>query len=187
MKQTLKRILLLVVLLATQNYAENLRVDDLAVPMFPEESREGWSGTIGLGGHYTSFDNSFDSQTSIASSLKIGYHFTEQFAMEYVRNISWYSLGDDLFISGITGLGATYYFLPQQETWYASFVAGIGDFANIDDSGSETGSAFMATIGYEFAPHWQAEASWMTTSIDDSYNATLDTSSIQLLINYSWY
>lgn len=185
MKHTVKYIFLILTLFISQGYADFIE-DDLSIPMFGE-SREGWSGGIGLGGHSTSFDAAYDNQISVATSLKIGYNFTEQFAVQYVRNVSWYSLNDTLFISGITGLEARYYFTPEQETLYMGIAGGVGDFANLEDEGSETGNAWMATIGYEFSPHWQAEASWMTTSIDDSYDRTLDTSSVQLLINYSWY
>ena len=186
MKNTIKLGLLALAMLSTQATAEEVNTY-----LYEDEPRAGWFGGLGLGVHNTTFDLSgfsdTSSETGVASSIKIGYNFTEQFAISYVRNAAWYSLNNDTFISGITGLGATYYFLPQQETWYASVVAGIGDYANLDDVGSETGSAFMGTIGYEFAPHWQAEASYMFTSIDDSYGDTLETSSIQLLINYSWY
>lgn len=180
MKNILKLGLLALTMLATQATAEEVNTY-----LYQDEPRGGWFGGIGLGAHDTTYDN--HSEMGVASSLKVGYNFTEQFGISYVRNAAWYSLNNDTFISGISGLGATYYFLPQQETWYASVVAGVGDYANLDDVGSETGSAFMGTIGYEFAPHWQAEASYMYTSIDDSYGQTLETSSIQLLINYSWY
>lgn len=191
MRQTLTRILLTLALLTTQHYAESYQTQDLSVPLYPDVSREGWHGGLGIGGHITSFDfngyDGFDSEGGIATSIKIGYNFTEQISLEYIRNASWYTLSNDTFISGLSGIGATYYFLPQQETWYAGLALGLGDFVNLDDKGSETGSAFMATVGYEFAPHWQAEAVWMTTSITDSYDDTLDTSSVQILLNYSWY
>jgi len=86
------------------------------------------------------------------------------------------------------GIGATYYFQPQAKTWYISATAGLGDLANIDASTSNTGGAFMLTLGYEFSPHWQIEGSLLSTSIDNDYNDnTIDTSSVQFLLNYSWY
>jgi hypothetical protein len=86
------------------------------------------------------------------------------------------------------GLGATYYFQPQAETIYISLTAGLGDIANIDESTSDTGSAVMLTLGYEFSPHWQLEASWLGTSIDYDYSdVSTETSSVQFSLNYSWY
>ena len=197
MKQILKNILLSCMLLSTQNYAdvsevEDLNYEDLSTPMTFEKSREGWAGSLGLGLHRTSFnilhyDDDPKSRTSIASSFKIGYNFTNQLGIQYINNVSWYKHEKDRYASGITGIGATYYFLPEQETWYASTALGIGTYANLSEDESATGPAFMATVGYEFSPHWQAEASWIKSSIDDANDDTLESSSLQFLINYSWY
>ena len=181
MKKTLTISVLLTTLFSTSLYAEKSELNDYARynynKVYPQESREGWTGSLGIGLHTTSFDvNDFsnvDSESSIASSLKFGYNFTQQFGIYYVRNASWFSPEDDLYVNGISGLGLTYYLKPQSKTLYASLAAGIGDFGNIDTSTGETGNAFMATIGYEFSPHWQVEANWMLTNIEDNYNNTL--------------
>ncbi|MEA1879961.1 MAG: outer membrane beta-barrel protein, partial [Campylobacterota bacterium] len=183
----IKLSLLTSLTLLTQANAESFEVNNIFT-----ETREGWMGSIGLGFHSTSFDSdnflTIDAESGFASSIKLGYNFTEQFGLYYIRNASWYSVPstNDLHVSGIAGLGATYYFTPNLNTWYASIGVGVGDFANIDEKLSETGSAFLATVGYEFSPHWQAEVSLLSTNIDDD-SSNLETTSVQFLLNYSWY
>ena len=180
MKNLIKTSLLCVSLFSTYAYAEN-------------ESRMGWAGGFGIGAHSVGFSSDdftpIDNQQGLASSLNIGYNFTEQMGVYYVRNASWYTTPntDKLFASGISGIGATYFFKPEQKTFYASVVLGFGDHTNVDDSASEVGVGFMATVGYEFAAHWQGEISLLKTSIEDDYDEELDTTTVQFLINYSWY
>jgi len=196
MKNSLKLALLALTLLTGNLYADSIDTNDLYNEVIEESEeaanyqilREGWFGGIGIGGHATSFDlDNHKSRQGIASSIKVGYNFTEQWAVHYTRNASWYSAFRDNYTSGIMGIGVTYYFLPEQETWYTSVVAGVGDHVNLDEETSATGAAFMGTIGYEFAAHWQAEASLMYTNIEDKNDVTLKTTSLQFTINYSWY
>jgi len=190
MRHTLTLTLISLTLLTASTYADEFNsAPEISYDAYDADSRQGFMGGLGIGYHRTSFDNNLmDTESSVATSIKIGYNFTEQLSLQYVRNVSWYSPNDDLLYSGIMGIGATYYFQPLLQTAYVSIVAGLGDYGNIDNETSDTGSAFMATVGYEFSPHWQAEASWLKTSIDYDYNdLTIDSSSIQLLINYSWY
>jgi len=215
MKHTVKLSLLTLTLLTTQSYASLFYHNDNKNVQYNShnsdynndtihynthdygsvaqiDSRQGWMASLGLGMHTTGIGNDYDDTTNtesgLATSLKIGYNFTEQFSVQYVRNASWYTPNDDLFASGIMGIGATFYFQPQAETWYISATAGVADLTNIDASASDTGGAFMLTIGYEFSPHWQIEGSLLGSSIDNDYNDnTIDTSSVQFLLNYSWY
>ena len=202
MKNSLKPALLALTLLTGNLYAasidntDNIDTNELYNEVIAESEetlsytalREGWFGGIGIGGHATSFDlDNYTSKQGIASSLKLGYNFTEQWAVHYTRNAAWYSAFKDNYVSGIMGIGATYYFLPKQETWYTSVVVGVGDHLNLDKETSVTGTALMGTVGYEFAAHWQAEASLMYTDIEDKNDVTLKTTSLQFTINYSWY
>ena len=196
MKYTIKFALLSLALLTTNLYANNNDLDILYNEVIAESEetlshevlREGWFGGIGIGGHTTSFDlDNHKSRKGIESSIKVGYNFAEQWAVQYTRNVSWYSAFGDNYTSGIMGIGATYYFLPEQETWYTSIVAGLSDHVNLDEETSVTGTAFMGTLGYEFAAHWQAEASLMYTDVEDKKDVTLKTTSLQFTINYSWY
>lgn len=156
-----------------------------------KQGREGLTASLGLGVHATDFDFSElsrqKSKMGVVTSLKIGYNFKKQFALYYVRNASWYALRHDTYLSGIAGVGATFYFEPLAETLYASFALGVGDFTNVSKTKAIKDKAWMATIGYEFSPHWQAEATWLSTSILDKKNNQLNSSSLQLILNYSWY
>ena len=196
MNNYLKPALLALTLLTGNLYADSINTNDLYNEVIAESEetlsytvlREGWFGGIGIGGHSTSFDlDTYKSKEGIAFSVKLGYNFTEQWAVHCTRNASGYSTLGDNYISGIIGIGATYYFLPEQETWYTSVVAGMGDHLNLDKETSLTGTAFMGTVGYEFAAHWQAEASLMYTDVEDKKDVTLNTTSLQFTINYSWY
>jgi hypothetical protein len=176
------------------NYTNNNNANSISTASIDSDLRQGWMASVGFGFHATSLDDNYigntdsDAESGLATSFKVGYNFTEQFSLQYVRNVSWYTPEDDLLATGIMGLGATYYFQPQAETLYISLTAGVGDVGNIDASTSDTGSAVMFTLGYEFSPHWQLEASWLGTSIDYDYNdVTKETSSVQFLLNYSWY
>ena len=195
MKYTIKFALLSLALLTTNLYANNNDLDILYNEVIAESEetlnytvlREGWFGGIGIGGHTTSFNqDKHKSKKGIASSIKAGYNFTEQWAVHLTKNTSWYSSIKDKHTSDIMGIGATYYFLPKQETLYASVVAGISNL-NLDKETSLTSAAFIGTLGYEFETHWQAEVSLMYTDGEDKKDVTLKTTSLQFTINYSWY
>lgn len=196
MKNPLKLALLAFTLLTANLYADKKNTTSLYDEVMAESDeilrhpilRDGWFGGIGIGGHATFFDLDTDkSRKGIASSVKLGYNFTEQWAIHYTRNASWHKSDKDKYASGIMGIGATYYFLPKQKTWYTSLVAGMGDHVNIDKDTSATGLAFMGTVGYEFAAHWQAEANLMHIKVEDNHDISLKATSLQLTINYSWY
>ena len=193
MKNKLKIITLSISLLSVHSFAEVKNTST-------KESKIGWTGSLGLGFHASSLDLSDSSKvssfTGIASSFKLGYNFTEEFSLYYVRNASWYTqdvpylLGDtkeETFVSGITGIGVSYYFSPTNPALYAGLAVGLGDYTNVTQNSVDIGMAVMATLGYEFAPHWQGELSLLNTSIDGTHENTIDSTSLQVLINYAWY
>ncbi len=126
--------------------------------------------------------------------MKLGGGITNQFALYYVRNASWFSSdgSNTTFLVGISGLGASYYFSPSAPSAYILAAIGVGDIAAPFESDiqSETGDATMIGGGFEVNDHLHLEATILTTEIDDSSgfsNFTLKTSSIQFTINYLWY
>lgn len=171
-----------------------------------DESRSGFLLGVGAGLHTTDIDYFFDghpdgsdSESGFATSFKIGGGITDQFALYYVRNASWYSapfyngftVSDTTYTVGIGGLGATYYFSSTAPSGYVMAAIGAGDRAAVFESGvgTDTGSAFMLGGGYEFSPHLQLEATLLSTDLDSSdfFLITLETTSIQIMMNYVWY
>ena len=132
-------------------------------------------------------DNASDSSVGFSTSLKIGYGFTDQFALYYVRNAAWfgYDHNDDNFISGISGVAANYYIAPKSPIYVMAGV-GFGDFANFSEGEGEVGSAFMLGGGYEVYPHVQVEGSYIVTDIEES-GLDFSTDAFHLTVNYLWY
>ena len=132
-------------------------------------------------------DDSSDSSVGFSTSLKIGYGFTDQFAVYYLRDAAWfgYDHNDDNFIAGISGVGATYYIEPNSPAYVMAGI-GFGDFANFTEGEGEVGSAFVLGGGYEVYPHVQAEASYLVTNIDES-GLDFSSSTFHLTLNYLWY
>jgi len=161
---------------------------------------------IGLGIQKTNINErnlnaASNSETGMATSFKIGGGITQRFSLYYVRSASWFNApytedsntSDIYYVSGLSGLGASYYFQNSAPSAYITSAIGIGDFAapleDDIDSDTDTGSAFMVGGGYELNKHIQFEATYLRTSIDGkSLNASdFKTASLQFTINYLWY
>lgn len=141
---------------------------------------------IDMGNYYGSAD---ETSFGLATSFKIGYGFTKQFLLYYVNDVSWYGYdndpNDDIYTSGITGIGASYY-IEENSPFYVTAAIGIGSFTNFSESEGETGSAFVIGGGYEVIPHFHLEATYLSTSIEEN-GVELDTGAFRLTANYMWY
>lgn len=172
-----------------------------------DDSRQGFLLGLGAGLHTIDLDYQgngrslgSESQSGIATSLKIGGGLTDQFALYYVRNVSWYSapyssdgfnVQDITYAVGLMGVGATYFFSPSAPSGYILGALGVGDISapfepNVD---SDTGSAFMFGGGYELGKHVMLEATVLGTDIDsgDIAGLSLETTSLQFTFNYMFY
>ncbi len=152
--------------------------------------REGFIIGLGAGFHSTNFEYAQDdvSKSGFATSLKIGYGFSETVTLYYVRNASWFKWNDNLHVNGMMGIGSTYYFSPRTRTFYLSGAVGFGDFADLDDDEAESGFGLMLGAGYELRKHIKLEANMIMSTIDlDYYYEDLKPTSFQLTINYLWY
>jgi len=155
--------------------------------------------TIGLDFNYNGVTIASDSESGIATSFRIGWGFTDQFSLYYVRNASWYrapyfdgiSLYDTTFAVGIMGVGGTYYFSPSAPSAYFLGALGLGDISAPFDSDidSDTGIAYMLGVGYEFVTHVPVELLFLSTDIESSdlSGFNMQTSSVLLTVNYLWY
>lgn len=160
-----------------------------------DEKREGF--ILGLGAGFSAVNTNVEvgsheydeSSMGLATSLKIGYGFTNQFSLYYVRNASWFGYDndseDDNYASGIMGVGASYY-IEENSPMYVMAAIGIGDWTNVSENAGETGSAFMLGGGYEVYPHVQIEATYLVANVEED-SIKLDTAAFQLTVNYQWY
>lgn len=167
-----------------------------------DEQREGFILGFGAGFHilredYPGSGTSIWSRSEggLATSFKVGAGITNQVALCYVRNASWYSAPytsngstrDALYTIGLSGIGASYFLSPTAPSVYLLGGLGIGDIsAPFENVKSETGSAVMLGAGYEFAKHLMIEGTVQSTSIP-SAGLNLRSSSLQLTINYLFY
>ncbi|RAP30747.1 hypothetical protein DID78_02240 [Candidatus Marinamargulisbacteria bacterium SCGC AG-343-D04] len=163
-----------------------------------DKSRKGFVLGLGAGGHSTTYKQSFEmlsaevDTSGLSSSVKIGYGFNEQCAVYYLRDAVWYSMdtmfGEITYVSGIMGVGVTYYFKPTTQTFFVSAGAGIGDLsAPFEDwLTPSTGSAITLGAGYEFAKHVSVEGKVLSTFIEES-GVDNETLSFLVSMNYMWY
>ncbi len=171
-----------------------------------DDNRQGFILGLGAGFHNIDTDFNYDgskfnseSKSGLATSFKIGWGITNQFALYYVRNASWYSApsfngyttSDITYLAGISGIGGTFYLSPSAPSGYFLGAIGIGDLSAPFESNieSDTGSALMFGGGYEVSKHLQIEATLLSTDIDsaDDSRLNLKSSSIQFTFNYLWY
>ena len=171
-----------------------------------DDNRQGFILGLGAGIHNVDIDFNFngstalsESESGLATSFKIGAGITNQFALYYVRNASWYNapysdgvtISDITYTVGINGIGGTYYLSHSAPSGYFLGSIGIGDISAPFESGveSDTGSALMFGGGYQVIEHIQLEATLLITEIDspDDNRINLKTSSIQFTVNYLWY
>ncbi len=136
-----------------------------------------------------------ESDAGVSTSFKVGGGITDQFALYYVRNASWYSADVSLnqslvFASGISGIGATYYLQPTAPSAYVLAAVGLGDYSTpfAQNANDEYGSATMFGAGYEFSNHRMIEATMLFVDVeDDSSRYQSSQNSFQITLNHLWY
>ena len=171
-----------------------------------DDSREGFILGLGAGLHsisndYTSNGASYltESKSGLVTSFKIGGGITNQFALYYVRNASWFTkqittgstTKEAHGVVGLGGIGATYYFEPTSPSGYMLAAIGGSDYAFPMESNvrTHTGGGIMLGGGYEFSPHVMFEVTVMGTTVSDPADNQVKTksSSLQFTLNYMFY
>lgn len=154
----------------------------LLAPLTEAEVRKGFylSGGVGLQSLNLYGTDSVaeieEDHSGFHTSFKIGGHLSPQWALYYQREASWwdYNIEDTLFVAGMSGLGATYFFSPETEAGYIEFGAGLGDITwSSENSLQASGSAFIIGAGYQFAKHAQAGAVLTMSATDDEYYSNI--------------
>ena len=178
-----------------------------ATPAFAfDDNRQGFILGLGIGLHSINSDFVVNgakvgsqSEGGIATSFKIGGGVTDQFALYYVRNASWYSAPysdgsvtrEIAYTIGLSGLGASYFLEPAAPSGYFLAAVGVGDISAPFESNiqADPGGAFMLGGGYEFSKNLMFEATLQATSIQSSGipPVTRKSSSLQFTINYLFY
>lgn len=158
-------------------------------------SRRGFILGVGGGYHTTDIDREIgfpfpavgivsESRSGIATTFKIGVGISNQFTLCYVRNASWYT-ATDLTAAGIGGIGGSYYLSASSPSAFVLFEFGFADIVSVGNrSESETGAGYMIGGGYEFAKHFQLEATYLN---GDLKSGGIDISSIQIIVTYLAY
>lgn len=171
-----------------------------------DDNREGFILGLGAGLHtikndYSLNGNSYltESKSGLATSLKMGGGITNQFALYFVRNASWFSTPvtngsttkDAHAVVGISGIGANYYFEPAAPSGYMLAAVGGSDYAFPFESSITTkkGGALMLGGGYEFDKHVMFEVTLLATSVADPANSNdkIQSSALQFMLNYMFY
>lgn len=169
-----------------------------------DDNREGFILGLGAGLHSIKNDYTFngasyqtETKSGLSTSFKIGGGITNQFALYYVRNASWFTTTipgttrEGQAVVGMGGIGATYYFEPTSPSGYMLGAIGGGDYIFPLESNvtTRTGGAVMLGGGYEFAPHVMFEVTVMGTTVEEPTNTLFKTksSALQFTINYMFY
>jgi len=151
------------------------------------------------GGSFEDYDSSFVPNSGqaggLASSFKFGIGFTNQFSLYYIRNVSWFRLqsGENdpfIFLAGISGVGATYFFRQSGSSFYVMGAAGVGDYGTPFNNNItiRNGSSALLGIGYEFTPRHMLELSGLFIELGRDFENRFDaSSSLQLTYNYMFY
>jgi len=166
----------------------------LAIPAMADvfdDNKQGFIFGLGIGATSVSTDVNFQNginiderEFGVATSLKLGYGFNEQFLLYYTNQVDWYDFQGDSTIVGLTGVGIDYYF-DNNSPFYSTTMIGIGSISDIKDNSSSRGFAYELGFGYDIAPHMSIEASYMNIDIEDHGN--IDTDSFRVKFNYTWY
>jgi hypothetical protein len=172
-----------------------------------DDKRQGFILGFGAGFHnlrenFHSNGSSVSSKSEggIATSFKIGGGITDQVALYYVRNASWFSAPyfngvrtkDAVYTIGLSGIGASYFLSPTAPSGYFLASIGIGDISAPfeENTRADTGGALMFGGGYEFTKNLMIEGTLLTTNIENPDlvpPVTLKSSSLQVTINYLFY
>lgn len=180
---------------------QNLCQDDL----FAQNGmRKGFILGIGVGPGFIKYRGEYEnfglisigeekSRLTVMSDFKIGYAPNDNLAIYWMSKVSWFnretSFDKELTISGVAGLGASYYLNSEFPSLYFNGGVGYSTWGTLDfPQGNSTylGLGFVIGAGYEFAKHFSVEGniSWGRPNEDFfSYNVY----AFRITLNYLLY
>lgn len=153
-----------------------------------DNERQGFILGLGIGIANLDYeiDNLSDSETGMATTLKIGYGFDSQLTAYFLRSSSLTESEGVDFSEGITGIGMSYYLQPETESLYFNLGVGEGHLSGLDRDfdKDQYGSAFSFGLGYEAARHHSLEMNVINIDLDDTdYEST----AFHFTYNYIFY
>jgi hypothetical protein len=116
-------------------------------------------------------DMSFEASSKysgVATDFRIGGGLSEQWLLYWTSQQVFFSSGNTHFSQGIGAVGATWYSRPEAPALLLEGGVGVGGLADLEGGGSDTGFGILLGAGYEFARHWQLEATWFYAGVDAS-------------------
>ena len=146
-----------------------------------------------------SFKSDTESDFALATDFKIGYAPTDQLAIYYFEKTGWFTmtniLDDDVIVaSGVSGVGASYYFAPEAPSFLLSGGLGFASWSlPFEDNGWEDtwyGFGLTAGVGYEFIPHLHAGLDFVWAQAQDNesgIDVTTNAYAFLLTINATGY
>ena len=103
-----------------------------------------------------------ETKGTFVTDFRIGGAFNENWMLYYDNQVWWgsaeFKSGTQTFALGIGLVGLSYYFTAGAPSWYLVGSVGVSTFGPSDDYGAQSGFGISGGAGYEFAPHWSAEA-----------------------------
>jgi hypothetical protein len=179
----------------------------VSTPAFAfDDNRQGF--LFGLGGGFTTlkvsniYNSSGDTwsvpEYGLATSIKMGWGITDQVALYYIQNDSWYreyspnfEPKETTYSLGISGIGATYFLEPTAPSAYIMAATGVGYNATPFESGNlpNRGHAYLFGGGYEYERNFTIEGTILVASYDSgsATPANLKSSALQITMNFLFY
>jgi len=167
----------------------------LSMPLMANKfdgSRQGLVVGLGLGIasvseniEYTDGNTLDDRTVGMTTSFKVGYGFNEELMLYFTNQSDWYTFNGSSTRVSLTGLGVDYY-LDGASPFFGTAMVGFGSVNDSQNDTSSTGAAIAIGVGYDVAPHMSVVTTYMHVSVDEDY-AGIDTDSLQLKFQYTWY
>lgn len=159
--------------------------------------RKGFVLNLGIGGGQFSAGAAEggprESVTGVTTDFKIGHAFSDQFMLYYSNDAAFFSdpfLDEGLLnVSGLSGIGVTWFLRPAAPSLYVGGGIGISVWAVLEESGDSdaiSGVGFAFNGGYEFARHFMIDADIILGRPGDEFGR-LGTRTIRLAINWLLY
>lgn len=176
----------------------------LWAPTAAHAQRDGFVIGFGLGVGHTSIssDDEYDDEdigrTSLMTDFRIGYAPTNRAMLYWSSDVSWFRLTDEfddgVVISGIGGLGATYFIRDAAPSPYLTAALGFNSFNYIGISDAEITQFFGPGIalggGFEFARHWLLDGKVLLgrpRHTEDGFTDALRVRTFKVTLNWLHY
>lgn len=126
-------------------------------------------------------------EIGFGTDFRLGGGISENTLIYYFNRTIFYSVDDYSFVNGMSGAGVSYFFDTYAPGFYVSGGLGMGVWMDLEESESESGWGFMIGGGYEFAPNFTIEASYLSAKVAEEDGVDLSISNIQVFVSWLAY